>query len=1134
MAKTSRQTAIFGVQDWKKIYQTYSEADLQSYDFETLRKTFIDYLRLYYPETFNDYIESSEFIALLDVMAFMGQALAFRNDLNTRENFIDTAERRDSVVRLAQLVGYTAKRNEAAQGYLKVFNVSTTENVVDYNGNNLSNVTVNWNDLTNPDWQEQFTAIINAALVDAQRIGRAGNSADILGIATDEYTINLLQGYLPVVPFTSVVDGVNMAFEVVSATSQGRDYIYEPAPRPNGEFNVLYRNDRMGFGSPNTGFFFYFKQGVLQNQDFNLSERVSNRTVNLGVEGVNNQDVWLYQLDDVGNIDTEWEQVENIYAAAAEQNAPDTRNIFSVDSRTNDQVDLIFGDGIFSNIPVGIFRSYLRASNGLEYIINEEEIQSVEIPISYISRTGRLETITFTVGLTSPVSNARTRESIVDIKSRAPARFYTQNRMVNGEDYTNFPYTQYGSIIKSSAINRSTIGASRYLDLVDVTGKYSSTNTFSSDGVLYEQNTLPTSSFTWTDNNDIADAIENIIEPSLISRGMTQFYYANFRRPTLSTLNLTWQQSTTLTNETTGYFKDASGTPKPVGFYASDNLKYVTVNCLIKFGAPAGYYFDQYNQLQVGVATGADEKETIWATVNEVVLDGTNNGVGNLADGSGPVSLNNFVPTRAIPLQVIPVFVTDLPIEIQQEMTTQIQLYRNFGLGYDINGARWYIITAPNLAIDQEFSLTYAGNTQGVGLDASWLVQCVTDGEIYTVTSRNKNYYFASVIQNRFFFDGAEQVYDPKTGTVINDFVNVLKSNSRPDSNLPLPSDVRLDIIDQPIQADGFVDDFQVIVSFTDSDADGIADNPDFFEEIVQPQISPSNKLVFLQRTVDFDNLERYLPVDSGVVNSRYATKDDIELAKAEYVEGTIFYATSQRTFWTLVINTSGVRTLTPRNDFIARTGRQDLAFQYRHNSPLSRRIDPGTTNIIDVYVVTNGYYNSYINWIRDTTNTVPEPTPPTITELTTAYAGLQRYKMLSDSVIINSVTFKPLFGVKAPLELQATIKVVKSQSTTISTTEVKSRVITSINQYFTIDKWDFGTTFFFSELASYVHEQIGDIVSSVVLVPKDPTKRFGDLYEIRSAPNEILISAATVNDVEVVEALTATVLRTASSNDEV
>ena len=93
MATSSRQSALFGVNDWKAIYQTFNQADFRSFDYETLRKSFIDYLRQYYPETFNDYVESSEFIALLDVMAFMGQGLAFRNDLNTRENFIDTAVR---------------------------------------------------------------------------------------------------------------------------------------------------------------------------------------------------------------------------------------------------------------------------------------------------------------------------------------------------------------------------------------------------------------------------------------------------------------------------------------------------------------------------------------------------------------------------------------------------------------------------------------------------------------------------------------------------------------------------------------------------------------------------------------------------------------------------------------------------------------------------------------------------------------------------------------------------------------------------------------------------------------------------------------------------------------------------------
>jgi len=114
--------------------------------------------------------------------------------------------------------------------------------------------------------------------------------------------------------------------------------------------------------------------------------------------------------------------------------------------------------------------------------------------------------------------------------------------------------------------------------------------------------------------------------------------------------------------------------------------------------------------------------------------------------------------------------------------------------------------------------------------------------------------------------------------------------------------------------------------------------------------------------------------------------------------------------------------------------------------------LDPGSTNIIDLYVVTLQYYTAYQNWIKDSTGTVPEPLPPTIDQLTTDYAGLQDYKMISDNVIVNSVE----------------------------------------------------------------------------VVPLNQQKFFGDLYEIRSAPNQIFVNAATVNNVEVIQALTSTNLRTA------
>jgi hypothetical protein len=1138
MATTSRQTVIFGVEDWKRIYQTYREADFQSYDFETLRKSFVDYLRLYYPETFNDYIESSEFIALLDVMAFMGQSLAFRTDLNTRENYLDTAERRDSVVRLANLVSYTAKRNTEASGYLKVFSVSTTENLTDYNGINLANLTVNWADPTNLDWQEQFTTIINASLTNAQKFGNPGSRQTILGVDTQEYTINLVPGYLPVIPYTSTIDTVNMPFEVVNATSAGANFVYEPPPLPNGQFNVLFRNDQQGFLSNNTGFFFLFKQGVLQNQDFNLPERIENRAVAVNIEGINNTDIWLYQLDNLGNVSGFWERVQSVYAAATEQLAPGTRDIYSVSSRTNDQITLNFGDGIFSTIPVGTFRTYVRASNGLTYIINPVEMQSVSVPISYVSRTGQIETLTFTCGITEPVTNAQARETIQEIKQRAPAGYYTQNRMVNGEDYTNFPFTQYNSILKSTAVNRASIGTSRYLDLVDGTGKYSSTNIFASDGALYESNNLSSFQFSWLTSNDISDAVINQISPLALRAGLQQFYYANFPRPNLAVLNYTWHQSTSITNETTGYFQNELGNPVPIGAFASDSGKYITEGSLVEFAAPTGYYFTATNRLAVGTPTQPDEKLTIWASPTAVYLAGTAQGLGNLPSGVGPVVLNNYVPTGAIPVQVIPVFTTDIPTSVQQTVVGQIALNQNFGLGYNNLTDTWYVITSSNLAVDATWSQTYAQNTSGANLDASWLVQATFNGSTYTVVSRSLEYSFGSVLQTRFFFYTSDPIYDSRTGTVIRDYINVLKVNSQPDSPAPMGADNVLTIIDQPVLSDGLVDDFQVVVSFDRTGGDLAPVNPDFFNQIVAPEIDANQKLVFFQATVDFDNLQRYLLIEAGMVNSDYATLTDIQAVQTQYVTGQVFYAYnptnattvdySAGTFYILGVDSLGNPILTVTYNYIARVGRQDLYFQYRHNSPLTSRIDPGSTNIIDVYVVTNAYYTAYINWLQDTTGTVAEPTAPTINELNTAYQGLQNYKMLSDNMILNSVDFQPLFGQKAAPALRATIKVIRAYGSTASVSTIKNLVVSNMNAYFNLDTWNFGDTFYFSELAAYIHQNIADVVSSVVLVPLDQQKSFGDLYEIRSAPNQIFVNGATVNDVEVITALTSTNLQTA------
>ena len=1116
MATSSRQSALFGVNDWQAIYQTFREADFRSYDYETLRKSFIDYIRTYYPETFNDFIDSSEFIALMDVMAYMGQGLAFRNDLNTRENFIDTAERRDSVIKLANLVSYNPKRNNAGQGYIKVTSISTTENLTDLNGYNLQNQIILWNDPANVNWLEQFNTIVNATLTNSQRVGRPGNSSELLGVKTDEYSINIPPNTLPVAPFSSTVDTVNMKFELVSVTSVDEDYVYELPPAPTGKFNMLYRNDKLGYGSPNTGFFFYFKQGALQAYDFNLAQQISNQVVDIDIQGINNTDTWLYQLSTDNGARTLWRQVESVYANAQLQTETSNKKIFSVVSRFNDQVSYTFGDGVFSEAPVGTFRAYVRAGNALTYTIDPSEMQGIQVTFQYISRAGRTEALTVGLELQNTVSTAQARETLAEIKLRAPARYYTQNRMVNGEDYNNFPYTLYNSIIKSKAINRSSVGVSKNLDLLDPTGKYSSTNSFANDGGLYQNSNDGWLLLTINNTGDIIQFLTDTLAAELANNRAKQYYLQNYPRYNINVQSgdgvVYWNNSTVNVNSDTGYFYNISGSanvPIAIGTYSAKNVKYITKGAMIKVTAPSGYYFDNNNRLVAGIAS-ASNTTFFWTTVLNVIGDGYNNGQGNFSNGTGPVTLNGYVPNGAIITEVIPAFSNTLPSLVLQECRVRMELNQNFSLVFDnsllVSQSRWSVEN-------------YDANNWFVNFES-------TGNNTYRIYYRSLRYYFGSVADTRFWFETGKLVYDPVTGKILSDNVKVLATNTQPNSNSPLSKPIDMAVIGQTVESDGYVNDFEVEVASIDVNNREIILDPDFFQTVTGYVTGSTNIGIytFFELVEDAINLSRYQLIDTNNVAYQYASQASIEIVKYDYPLGQLFYAYNENKFYKTIQDTTVTTPyyiVTEQPQYTMQPGRQGLQFQYRHNSNNTTRIDPATTNIIDLYLVTQAYYNAYQNWIQDTTNTVPKPDVPTINELQQAYGRIDDYKMLTDSVILNSVRFVPLFGSKSTPQLQGTIKVIKSPVTNASDSEIRSAVLSAMNSYFNINNWSFGDTFYFSELSAYLHVQLGDLVSSVVLVPNDPTMNFGDLYEIKSAPFEIFVNGATANDVVVIAALT-------------
>jgi len=961
--------------------------------------------------------------------------------------------------------------------------------VFDGLGNNLSNTLVTWNDNTNENWLEQFTAILNATLVDQQSIGKPGGSKDINGIATSEYTVKLVNSIIPTQSYTASVAGIATPFEVVSATTADKEFVYENSPNPNGLFNILYRNDNQGNGSNDTGYFFYFKQGELKKLDFSIADSLPNRTVSVNFNNINNTDIWLSKLLSSGVVDTEWTQVPAVNAVNVIFNETSERDLYSVATRADDQIDLVFGDGAFTNIPIGNFRLFYRVSNNLTYKITPDEMSSVTINIPYRGRTGRPETLTVRAALQYTVTNANARETLEDIRTKAPQQYYTQNRMVSGEDYNILPYTTFSNVVKAKAVNRTSSGISRYLDVIDPTGNYSSTNIIAQDGIIYDEDQSTNTVFQFTSSSEVNFIVQNTLQ-SLISTTEAKHLY--YKTATRQVPTATWTQL-------------LSSGGRSEGTFDSNNYTYLTQGALVKFTAPSGQYFDAQNQLQTGTPVTEYQRTTIWASIISYPTPGIGNAI-----------LSIVVPSTAIVSQVIPVFKSSWPTTLITQIANNILSYKTFGLRYDVTEMSWQIVDESNLGTG-DFSLTNAGSITGTGLDNSWFLKLSFANGEYTVQSRGIKYFFQSEKETRFYFDPDVKVYDSRTATTIQDGIKVLRNNTLPDSASSLFYSQTWRIDNKVIQSDGFDDNRKILVTFPDDELDGVPDDPDLFETLVDPDTNPATKYVYFVQSLNENNFLTYDPVDRTMIVSLYATETAPLDKLSLYTAGTIFYAYTEDKFY----ETSGTA-LTQVTNYIARNGRQDIMFQYTHNAPNNRRIDPSPNNLIDLYLLTADYSTEYSAYITDTSNTVTEPVKPTGSELSVSFGSIESYKTISDSLIYNAATFKPLFGAKADSALRATFKVVKNPAVTISDNEIKSRVISAINSYFDIANWDFGETFYFSELSAYLHSQLVPDVSSIIIVPTATSNSFGDLYQINAEANEIFVSAATVSDVQIISAITA------------
>jgi len=390
----------------------------------------------------------------------------------------------------------------------------------------------------------------------------------------------------------------------------------------------------------------------------------------------------------------------------------------------------------------------------------------------------------------------------------------------------------------------------------------------------------------------------------------------------------------------------------------------------------------------------------------------------------------------------------------------------------------------------------------------------------WIVTMRSLSYMFESVSDVKFYFINSTPVVDALTLTSQRDQIRILKYNT--DTNdKALPEDQRWLVQSQIQYTDGYQEPNQVQLQFYDNNQDNIIDDPEAFDKLVS-----STQLVFWQKIME-SGYQYWKPTR---VKAIYDQLNQVPSAVSQttvntYADGDVVYVISPNVFLKYKAQAPQAW-LDVSTEYKARTGRNSINYCWQHYASRERRIDPAVQNVIDMYVLTSSYDTNMRNWITKGRPQDPEPMPPYPEDLRQTFQEFNKYKMMTDQMIWHPVKYKLLFGDQAMPELKCIFKVIKISGSSITDSEIKSRVIQAVDTYFDIANWSFGQSFYFTELVAFIHQQMATLVSTVVIVPTNGTSQFGDLFEISCAPDELFLSAARVTDVQVVANLTPAELR--------
>ena len=107
--------AVTGRKDTRK------EIKYLNKDFSSFRNSLMDFAKIYFPNTYNDFNESSPGMMFIEMASYVGDVLSYYIDSQFKEMLLGYAEERKNVISLAQSFGYKPKTSVGASTDIDVF-----------------------------------------------------------------------------------------------------------------------------------------------------------------------------------------------------------------------------------------------------------------------------------------------------------------------------------------------------------------------------------------------------------------------------------------------------------------------------------------------------------------------------------------------------------------------------------------------------------------------------------------------------------------------------------------------------------------------------------------------------------------------------------------------------------------------------------------------------------------------------------------------------------------------------------------------------------------------------------------------------------------------------------------------------